>query len=266
MRDMGRHEPRHESRPEPRIEPRHELRIEPRPEPRMEPRHEPRMEPRMEPRHEPRIESRHEPRHEPRMETRHEPRHELRHEPRWEPPEKTFRNEKDDWADLPEDARDPWGDDPLPPPKETRGSWGQPSQPNPISAWARDKPTESSWSSKPNFPINTMGSGAGNIGGNVNANIPNPNMNMGMSMNNPNKSVWQNAPQQPQQPNRNQNWLPPGNWQGAGINQGNAGGQGVGIGGMLLGNTLANWQPSQQSFANFSARPFNNNPFMNNRR
>ncbi|OXU31444.1 hypothetical protein TSAR_004722 [Trichomalopsis sarcophagae] len=273
MRDMGRHESRHEPRQEPRMEPRHEPRMEPRhelrmesrPEPRIEPRHEPRMEPRMEPRHEPRIESRHEPRHEsriemrhePRMESRHEPRHELRHEPRWEPPEKSFRNEKDDWGDLPEDARDPWGDnDPPPPSNETR--WGQQNQSS----------TLSNWSAKPNFPMSTMSTGAGNIGNNVNPNIPNANlnMNMGMGMNNPNKGVWQNAPQQPQQPNRNQNWLPPGNWQGAAVNPGNAGGQGVGMGGMMIGNTLANWQPSQQSFANFSARPFNNNPFMNNRR
>lgn len=73
---IGRAEPRQESRSEQWGEHRAEPRAEQRPEPRHEPRQEVRHEPRQEVRHEPRQEVR----HEPRQEVRHDPRSELRGE------------------------------------------------------------------------------------------------------------------------------------------------------------------------------------------
>ena len=182
---------------------------------------------------------------------------------RWDVPEsfrKEVTKERNDWDDLPEDARDPWGDD------NQDNRWSSTTQPS-STLWDREQPMES-WKNKPSYPVNSMGPLASVIGNNS---MPNMNMN---SINNPIKPLmWQ--PQQPpmpqpipqqMQPNRNPGWLPPpNNWQP----QGNIG---VGIGGngpavpMSLPSVIGNWQP-QQTFATFpTTRPFNNIPYMNNRR
>ena len=253
--ELPRHEPpRHEL-------PRHELsRHEP-------PRHEPpRHEP---PRHE---SSRHEqPRHEP---PRHEP---PRNEPRWEQSEKQFRGaEKDsNWDDLPEDARDPLGDDPLPPPpKETRPAWNnQPSQVNQQPLWVRDKNSTDNWSNKQTFPIGGPQTGPTNPP--MNMQLGNLSMNMN-NMNNMNQNMWQPGPPQTQpqnqMQNRNTNWLPAGNWHGISGPIGNVPSNNMNVNNMAAPNPMNHWQPQpqsqmQQSFADFSARLFNpSNPYMNNRR
>ncbi|XP_058792221.1 uncharacterized protein LOC131664830 isoform X3 [Phymastichus coffea] len=271
-RDMPRHEPRHgPSQIEPRFEPRHEMRHEQPRRPMSPPRHEPRHDlrhepprrllsppPRQEPPRRALSPPRHEPRHEPprrplsppRHEMpRHEPRSEPRHEPRWEAPE------KNDY-DLPEDARDPWDDDHPSTPK-----WAPSGQPNQSNTWGRDKPVETNWQQNPTFPMKNL---SGN-GASLTSNMPNQNQNIGMGMNmgmnNQKPPTWQPTTQQTQ--NRNTNWIPQNNWQASnnssGVMQPN---QSLN----LLGNVLNNWQQPQQNFSNFNARPFNNAPFMNNRR
>ncbi|XP_014229072.1 uncharacterized protein LOC106653922 isoform X1 [Trichogramma pretiosum] len=192
-----------------------------------------------------------------------EQRNEPRREPIHEPARLDFRSaDKDSWDDLPEDARDPWGDDPAPtPPTELRQPWNNQSQiqSNNQSSWSRDKPQLDNWQNKSNFQMSGFST----------SNNQNSSM---LTSNLMNKPMWN--PTQTQQPSmqsqtRPSNWLPPGNWHGAsGPLTSSIGSQG-GNSGLMSANQMNNWQQpqTQQNLMNFNTRLQNaNNAFMNNRR
>lgn len=201
-----------------------------------------------------------------RPEPRHEPRPEPRNEQRWEPSEK-FRNDKEDWGELPEDARDPWGDDP---PQKEPPRFNAPSQPSQQSWSSRDKPNDN-WSNKPMFLSNNIMGGGPPASGPQSGGM---NSGLSMSMNNPSKppTLWPGQPQPQQQAPqfRTTGWgQVSNNWQvpQSGPSAPTMGGIG------LFGLSSGNWQPPQQqqqqqpqNFNNFSSRPMNTNPYLQSRR
>lgn len=167
-----------------------------------------------------------------------------------------MRQEKEDWEDLPEDARDPWGDDNGSSQKEPQ--WAQP-QP---SGWNQPREKET-WPKKPTYPNPAYNS----------HNYAPPQPSQGQ----PPQPQWQpptaqveSQPllQQLYQSRAQPNWQQSTNNQWQGGSSSGVGGNSYTEGNTMLSNLVNNWQPQQQSFTNFQQRQTfsNNSAFTNNRR
>lgn len=140
--------------------------------------------------------------------------------------------DKEDWSELPEDARDPWGDDGG---QSSRSRWQQSDKAS-SSNWGRDNgkdKMDQNWSNK--------------LTGNW--------QNKGMSMGGTNKPQWQNMGNQN---SNDQRWNP--------LNDGPK--KSLGSDNWLGNSNMSNWRP-QQNFSGYSQEqrknPFGVNNFKDGR-
>lgn len=106
--------------------------------------------------------------------------------PRWEQPQSNDWNQgdKDDWNDLPEDARDPWGDEGD---LGSQERWMKDNQAASSTSWSREADKGNSWKSKDNWQNKSQTFPAKSLC--QNSNNPNINDSRWLPLNDTNKKV-----------------------------------------------------------------------------